>query len=344
MGGQRSSSTGWASTPAATGRSPGRSRGAGHRRLRLRPPRLRRVGGHPGLRGPLGQSPRRPCGADARTSGRRAPGLPARPVRPLDGRPDRRRLRALRTRPCRCRTCSCSRRRPSTPSCPAGRSPLAGVLTGVVAEDEARERRSQRTACRGTRRSRRRWTRIRCASSTSTVRFGAEAFAEQDRVQAVIAGISRCRCPTYVLHGSADPIVPPAASAILEGKGNVTRRVHAGLRHECHHEPEHAAGPRARSCAWIRANVCVGVAGGRGPGSPGADPGRQSRPRRCRLPAQPNIRLRGAPRALRVWFDHRPAEPDPVRTGVGSRPARVDAVPGPRGRRSPLSLEVPTRS
>ena len=34
-----------------------------------------------------------------------------------------------------------------------------------------------------------------------------------------------------------------------------------------------------------------------------------------------------------MWLGHRPAEPDPVRTGVGSRPARVDAVPGTRGRR-----------
>ena len=89
---------------------------------------------------------------------------------------------------------------------------------------------------------------------TSTVRFGAEAFAEQDRVQAVIAGISAMPMPTYVFHGSADPIVAPAASAILEGKGNVTRRVHEGLRHECHHEPEHEQ-VLAEVVAWIRATV-----------------------------------------------------------------------------------------
>ena len=41
--------------------------------------------------------------------------------------------------------------------------------------------------------------------STSTVRFGAESFAEQDRVQAAVAGISAMPMPTYVLHGSADP-------------------------------------------------------------------------------------------------------------------------------------------
>jgi alpha-beta hydrolase superfamily lysophospholipase len=90
--------------------------------------------------------------------------------------------------------------------------------------------------------------------NTSTVRFGAEAFAEQERVQAAIAGISAMPMPTYVFHGSADPIVAPAASAILEGKGNVTRRVHEGLRHECHHEPEHEQ-VLAEVVAWIRANT-----------------------------------------------------------------------------------------
>jgi acylglycerol lipase len=88
----------------------------------------------------------------------------------------------------------------------------------------------------------------------STVRLGAEAFAEQDRVQAAIAGISAMPMPTYVFHGSADPIVAPAASAILEGKGGVTRRVHEGLRHECHHEPEHEQ-VLAEVVAWIRATV-----------------------------------------------------------------------------------------
>jgi acylglycerol lipase len=90
--------------------------------------------------------------------------------------------------------------------------------------------------------------------STSTVRFGAEAFAEQARVQAVIAGISTMPMPTYVFHGSADPIVKPSASAILEGKGGVTRRVHEGLRHECHHEPEYPQ-VLAEVVGWIRANA-----------------------------------------------------------------------------------------
>lgn len=90
-------------------------------------------------------------------------------------------------------------------------------------------------------------------SDSSTIRFGAEAFAEQDRVKAAIAAIDRMPVPTYVFHGADDPLVPVDASAILEGKGNVTRRVHGGLRHECHHEPEHAD-VLAGVVAWIRAN------------------------------------------------------------------------------------------
>ena len=90
--------------------------------------------------------------------------------------------------------------------------------------------------------------------STSTVRLGAESFAEQARVQAAIAGIASMPLPTYVLHGSADPIVAPSASAILEGKANVTRRVHEGLRHECHHEPEYPQ-VLAEVVTWIRAAV-----------------------------------------------------------------------------------------
>ena len=77
-----------------------------------------------------------------------------------------------------------------------------------------------------------------CASS-STVRTGAEAFKEQDRVRALLAGLESMPVPTYILHGSADPIVPLRATEVFEDRGNATRRVHEGLRHEQHHEPEH---------------------------------------------------------------------------------------------------------
>jgi len=76
-------------------------------------------------------------------------------------------------------------------------------------------------------------------TSSSTVRFGAEAFGEQDRVNARLATADSMPMPTYVFHGSADPIVPVAASEPFARLPDVTRHVHEGLRHECHHEPEH---------------------------------------------------------------------------------------------------------
>ena len=91
--------------------------------------------------------------------------------------------------------------------------------------------------------------------------------------------------PTYVFHGSADPIVAPAASAILEGKGDVTRRVHEGLRHECHHEPEHEQ-VLGEVVAWIRANGPRAGRPRRGRGPRTSVPDSAPRPpsrRRCRL-------------------------------------------------------------
>lgn len=97
-------------------------------------------------------------------------------------------------------------------------------------------------------------------TDASTVRFGAEAFAEQDRVNAVLAGLIAMPVPTYVFHGSDDPIVPVRASAAFEGMGNTTRHVHDGLRHECHHEPEHDH-VLSEVVEWIGANgVSVRVA------------------------------------------------------------------------------------
>jgi alpha-beta hydrolase superfamily lysophospholipase len=70
----------------------------------------------------------------------------------------------------------------------------------------------------------------------STVRFGAEALAEQARVR---AGAPRgFGLPTLVLHGLDDGLVPADASAILEGAPLVERRTYPDLRHELHNEPE----------------------------------------------------------------------------------------------------------
>jgi acylglycerol lipase len=88
----------------------------------------------------------------------------------------------------------------------------------------------------------------------STTRIGAEGFAEQRRVGDTLAAGRRLPVPTYVIHGSDDPIVPADASALLERDPRVTRRLYAGLRHETHNEPE---GPAvvADTIAWIRANA-----------------------------------------------------------------------------------------
>ena len=45
--------------------------------------------------------------------------------------------------------------------------------------------------------------------------------------------------PTLVIHGAADELVPPQASAPLAALDNVDRKLFAGLRHEIHNEPEH---------------------------------------------------------------------------------------------------------
>ena len=75
----------------------------------------------------------------------------------------------------------------------------------------------------------------------STTRLGSAFFREQARVQAVIARGAPLPVPTYVLHGTDDPIVPEWASRSLEGRANVTRRIYPGLHHETHNEPSGAA-------------------------------------------------------------------------------------------------------
>jgi acylglycerol lipase len=75
----------------------------------------------------------------------------------------------------------------------------------------------------------------------TTTRLGMELFHEQARVRGALARMGALPTPTYVLHGSDDPIVPLSASVSLERRENVTRRVYPQLRHEMHNEPEAAA-------------------------------------------------------------------------------------------------------
>jgi acylglycerol lipase len=95
------------------------------------------------------------------------------------------------------------------------------------------------------------------AGKSSSTRFGAEAFAEQDRLREILAGLTAMPVPTYVFHGTADPIVPVRASAVFDGMSNVTRVTWEGLRHETHHEPEHER-VLAGAVDWLRATVPAG--------------------------------------------------------------------------------------
>jgi alpha-beta hydrolase superfamily lysophospholipase len=91
------------------------------------------------------------------------------------------------------------------------------------------------------------------SQTSSTARLGAAGFAEQHRVRALLATGIPLPVPTYVIHGSEDPIVPVGASEpLVEGRPNVTRRVYQGLRHETHNEPE-GASVVEDTIAWIRA-------------------------------------------------------------------------------------------
>ena len=90
--------------------------------------------------------------------------------------------------------------------------------------------------------------------TSSTARFGAEAFAEQHRLSALLAARSGPTMPTYVIHGGDDRLVPPGASELLEGLPQVTRRVYPGLRHETHNEPE-GLGVVDDTITWLRSSL-----------------------------------------------------------------------------------------
>jgi acylglycerol lipase len=93
----------------------------------------------------------------------------------------------------------------------------------------------------------------------TTTRFASESFGEQARIAAALARGVDLPVPTYTFHGTADPIVPPAASELLVGHGDVTRRVFPDLRHECHNEPEWETVVDAE-LAWLEPRITGTVA------------------------------------------------------------------------------------
>lgn len=69
----------------------------------------------------------------------------------------------------------------------------------------------------------------------TTSHYGHEMFTAMDRVRASLGSLDT---PTLVLHGAADMIVPPQASAALGDVAGVERRLYPALRHELFNEPE----------------------------------------------------------------------------------------------------------
>lgn len=69
----------------------------------------------------------------------------------------------------------------------------------------------------------------------TTTRYGHEMFTAMDRVRASLGNLDT---PTLVLHGAADMIVPPQASAALGNVAGVERRLYPAIRHELFNEPE----------------------------------------------------------------------------------------------------------
>jgi acylglycerol lipase len=88
----------------------------------------------------------------------------------------------------------------------------------------------------------------------TTTRLGLELFREQARVGARLKQIRALPMPTYLLHGTDDPVVPVSSTASLEGRENVTRHVYPGLRHEMHNEPE-AAAVIGDTTAWLERSL-----------------------------------------------------------------------------------------
>jgi len=87
----------------------------------------------------------------------------------------------------------------------------------------------------------------------STVRFGARAFAEQDRLRRLVASVTDLPMPTLVVHGGEDPLVPVGSSVALGRMPSATRNVYPNLRHEIHNELRSSS--VADVVGWLRARM-----------------------------------------------------------------------------------------
>lgn len=88
-------------------------------------------------------------------------------------------------------------------------------------------------------------------SRKATVQLGNELFEAMGRARQCHRRIG---IPTLVMHGGADPVAPPAATAGMVENPLVERRLYPELRHEIFNEPE---GPQLvdEVIAWVRSHL-----------------------------------------------------------------------------------------
>ena len=85
----------------------------------------------------------------------------------------------------------------------------------------------------------------------TTARLGAELFAAMDQAGGAHGALT---VPTFVIHGTADTVVPPTASAPLAELPTVQRRLFPGFRHESFNEVDRDDAIGA-VVEWLRAQV-----------------------------------------------------------------------------------------
>lgn len=68
-----------------------------------------------------------------------------------------------------------------------------------------------------------------------TARFGNSLLKAMDETRPLVSAITT---PTFVIHGTADELVPPESSEILEQVPAIERETFEGLRHEMHNEAQ----------------------------------------------------------------------------------------------------------
>lgn len=90
--------------------------------------------------------------------------------------------------------------------------------------------------------------------SKTTLRLGAGIVQAADRVNAKVTAGAAVPCPTLVLHGEDDTVIPTASTARLGTMPGVERRTHPGVRHEPHNDPDGDAIVDA-TIAWLRAKA-----------------------------------------------------------------------------------------